>query len=141
LRAIGLFEPDVATRRFHEYTAPKLRGLTSRLALYASENDRMLEFSRVINNSDRAGLIEKASTAADGVETIDVTDGVSSEDWFRRRFGTHHAMKRETSALHDFFDIVVAHKPASCRALMGTAQLASDGTWQLLPNVANNARC
>lgn len=141
LRAIGLFEPDIATGRFREYTAPRLRGLTTRLALYASENDRMLEFSRVINNGDRAGLVDDAPTIVDGVETIDVTDGVSSEDWIRRHLGTHHAMKRETSALRDFFDVVVTHRPPSCRATLGTARRESDGMWKLLPKVADYARC
>lgn len=141
LRAIGLFEPDIATRRFRDYTAPRLRALASRVALYASENDRMLGFSRVINHGDRAGLMGSDAELLDGVETIDVTDGLSSEDWFRRRFGTHHAMKRETSALRDFFEIVVNHSAPSCRVTRGTATETRSGEWKLLPNPSNNARC
>lgn len=133
LRAIGLFEPDIATRRLREYTVPLLRTITTRLALYASENDGMLRFSSLINHGDRAGLIGDTQGTIEGIETVDVTDGLSAEDWFRRRFGTHHAMKKETSALRDFFDIVVARRPVSCRATLGTARLTAQGAWKLLP--------
>lgn len=141
LRAIGLFEPDIATRRLREYTVPRLRTLTTRLTLYASENDGMLRFSRLVNHSDRAGLIGDTPAAIAGIETVDATDGLSAENWIRRRFGTHHAMKRETSALRDFFDIVVARRPASCRATRGTARLTTDGVWKLLPDAIAAPRC
>ena len=141
LRAIGLFAPDLPWNRFAEHTVPLLRGVTSRLALYASTNDRMLYFSRWVNRSDRAGLLGKTPRVMDGLETIDVTRGESSEDWLWRHFGAHHAMKRESSALRDFFDIVAAGRMPVCRITNGTAELRADSLWHLLPARARNSLC
>ena len=141
LRAIGLFEPDLSARRFAEYTAPRLRPTTRRLLLYASTNDGMLRFSSMVNRGGRVGLLDNSSPAIDGVETIDVTSGESSEDWFRSRVGTHHAMKKETGALRDFIDIVVAGRKASCRVRNGTAELRADNVWRLLPTRAMKGSC
>jgi esterase/lipase superfamily enzyme len=141
LRAIGLFEPDLAARRFTDYTAPKLQPTTRRFALYASTNDAMLRFSGMVNRGRRAGLLERFSQAIDGVEIIDVTDGESSEDWFRSRVSTHHAMKKETAALRDFFDIVVPGRRPMCRITNGTAELRADNLWHLLPARAPVSPC
>lgn len=141
LRAIGLFEPDLSAQRFAQYTAPMLRPTTRRFALYASTNDGMLRFSSMVNRGGRAGLLVPASQAIDGVEIIDVTSGESAEDWFRGRLGTHHAMKRESSALRDFFDIVVAGRKPECRIANGTAELRADSLWHLLPARARNSSC
>lgn len=131
LRAIGMFEPDVATKRFREYTVPRLRTISARLALYASRNDGMLRFSRLVNRGDRAGLLDDDDAGLDGVEIVDVTDAPTAEGWIRSRFGTHHAMKKETSALHDFFDVVVAQRPVNDRIVRGTATLSASGIWKL----------
>jgi len=141
LRAIGLFEPDLSARRFAQHTAPKLRPVTRRFALYASTNDGMLRFSGMVNHGDRAGLLGESSQAIDGIEIVDVTNGQSSEDWFRNRLGTHHAMKRETGALSDFFDIVVAGKRPACRITNGTAELRADNLWHLLPARSRHSSC
>lgn len=141
LRAIGLFEPDVPARRFAEYTAQQLQPTTRRVALYAASNDGMLRFSSMVNRGGRAGLLGETSRAIDGVETIDITSGASSEDWFRRRFGTHHAMKKETGALRDFFDIVVAGRKPMCRITNGTAELRADKLWRLLPAPIRSSSC
>ncbi len=138
LRAIGLFEPDVPSRRFTQYTVPLLRPITHRLALYASTNDGMLRFSSLVNRGDRAGLLSSLPQAIPGLEIVDITNGESSEDWFRRHFGTHHAMKKESGALRDFFDVVVAGRAPTCRVTNGTAHLRGDGVWQLLPARAAN---
>lgn len=141
LRAVGLFEPDLPARRFAEYTAQQLRPTARRLALYAASNDGMLRFSRMVNRGARAGLLGESSPAIDGIETIDVTRGESSEDWFRRRLGTHHAMKKETGALRDFFDIVVAGRKPMCRITNGTAELRADNLWRLLPARTRSSSC
>ena len=141
LRAIGLFEPDLPARRFTEVTAQKLLPTTRRLTVYAASNDGMLRFSSLVNRGGRAGLLGKSSQAIDGVEIVDVTSGESSEDWFRRRLGTHHAMKKETGALHDFFDIVVAGRKPMCRITNGTAELRADKLWRLLPARARSSSC
>lgn len=141
LRAIGFFEPDISTTRFREYTVPLVRALSTRMALYASRNDGMLRFSTLLNRGDRAGLLKHDAAALDGVEIVDVTNGITSENWIRRRFGTHHAMKKETSALRDFFDVVVARKAADCRARAGSAQRSDDGIWILLPKRGDYSRC
>ncbi|MEO7362358.1 MAG: alpha/beta hydrolase [Gemmatimonadaceae bacterium] len=141
VRAIGFFEPDIATQRFDSYIVPQIRALTKRLVLYASRNDNMLRFSTWVNRNDRAGLLPSDSLPVAGVEMIDVTNGITSEDWIRRHFGTHHAMKRETSALRDFFDIVVARKPANCRVKAGSAEASADGVWTLLPKLGDLSRC
>ncbi|MEO7362557.1 MAG: alpha/beta fold hydrolase [Gemmatimonadaceae bacterium] len=141
LRAIGLFEPDVSAQRFAQYTVPKLRPVTRRFALYASTNDGMLRFSGIVNHGARAGLLGESTLAIDGVEIVDVTNAQSSEDWLRRRLGTHHAMKKETGALQDFFDIVVAGKKPTCRITNGTAALGADNLWHLLPARSRRSAC
>lgn len=141
LRAVGFFEPDISAKRFAEHTVSLLRDVSRRVALYASANDNVLRLSRVLNGGERAGLVQSPALLASGLETVDVTDGISSESLFDRWFGTHHGMRRESSALHDFFDVVVAGQSPSCRLQRGTAQLLADSTWKLLPERSNNTRC
>ena len=133
LRAIGFFEPDVPADRFANYSMPRIKPVASRIALYASRNDLMLQISRVVNRSERAGLVRGPPVVADRLETIDATNGLSSESFIRRSFGTHHAMRRESGALRDFFDIVVSGAPAECRVLRGSAAQRSDSSWRLVP--------
>ncbi len=132
LRAIGFFEPDVPAARFATYSVPRIRPLAKRMVLYASQNDLMLQISRVVNRSERAGLVRGAAVLADGLEIIDATNGLSSENFIRRSFGTHHSMRRESGALHDFFDIVVTGARPECRVLRGTAEQRSDSSWRLV---------
>ncbi|MGV3707965.1 MAG: alpha/beta hydrolase [Gemmatimonas sp.] len=141
LRAVGFFEPDISLQRFRERVAPMLDDASRRTALYASRNDGMLRFSRLVNNAPRAGLLDLSASSIDNVETIDVTGGETAEDWFRRRFGTHHAMKKESGALRDFFDIVVAGESPACRLKRGTADLRAVGVWTLLPVRAAGSPC
>ncbi|MBC8087436.1 MAG: alpha/beta hydrolase [Phycisphaerae bacterium] len=141
IRAIGFFEPDVPAARFADYSVPRLTPLASRIALYASRNDLMLQISRVVNRSDRAGLLGGAPVAVDRIETIDITDGLSSESFIRRSFGAHHAMRRESGALRDFFEIVVRGEPAECRVLRGSALPRGEGSWQLVPFRGTSQAC
>lgn len=141
LRAIGFFEPDVPALRFADYSMPRINPLASRIALYASKNDLMLQISRVVNRSDRAGLVSGAPVVVDRLETVDATNGLSSENFFRRSFGTHHGMLRESGALRDFFDIVVRGQPAACRVVRGSALQRSDSSWQLVPFRGTSEDC
>jgi esterase/lipase superfamily enzyme len=141
LRAVGFFEPDISLQRFRERIAPHIDDASRRTALYASRNDGMLRFSRLVNNAPRAGLLDLSSTGIDNVETIDVTGGETAEDWFRRRFGTHHAMKKESGALRDFFDIVVAGARPNCRIKRGTGELRAPAIWTLTPARSNSVGC
>ena len=102
LRAIGFFEPDIATRHFRDDIVPRTRSLGTRIVLYASRNDGMLRFSSLVNRSDRAGLLRSDTSTVNGIEIVDVTNGITSEDWLRRHFGTHHAHAKRNERVARF---------------------------------------
>lgn len=141
IRALGFFEPDVPAERFVETNMPRLTPLASRIALYASSNDLILRMSRVVNRSERAGFIETSPVVADKLETVDATSGLSSENFFRRSFGTHHGMRRESGALRDFFEIVVAGLPAECRTIRGRANQIGESSWRLIATHGSTESC
>lgn len=141
IRALGLFEPDVPADRFVDDNMPRLRPLASRIALYASRNDLILRMSRLVNRSERAGLIEVAPVVTDKLETIDATSGISSENFLRRSFGTHHGMRRESGALRDFFEIVVPGLPPECRTIRGRANQIGESSWRLIATHGSNDSC
>lgn len=139
LRAIGFFAPDVSADRFVDSLMPRLQSEASRIALYASQNDLMLQISRLVNRGQRAGLLGLVPVVTDRLETIDVTNGISSENFWGRSFGPHHAMRRESGALHDFFEVVVPGANPQCRVIRGSALQRSDSSWRLLPYRAGAA--
>jgi esterase/lipase superfamily enzyme len=141
LRAIGFFEPDVPAARFANTTLPLLTQMARRTALYASHNDLMLQISRVVNRSERAGLMQGAPVAVGQLETIDATHGLTSEDFLFRSFGTHHAMRRESGALRDFFEVVVPGLRPECRVLRGSAVQRLDSSWRLIPYRGSGEGC
>jgi len=131
LRALAFFAPDVAVQHFNDFTLPAVLPLAERVVIYASSDDRMLTLSRAINHSERAGLIRGTPAGRAGVETVDVTAGISAENRAHRMLGTHHGIRRESAALFDMMQIVAARYTASCRATLGTALLDPAGVWKL----------
>ncbi len=131
LRALAYFAPDVATSRFNDVVLPATMPLARRVAIYASSNDKLLTLSRRINRSERAGLLRGTASPPRGLDLVDVTRGLSAENRIQRLFGSHHALRRATSALFDLLTIVANGVPASCRATLGTASVNARGIWEL----------
>lgn len=131
LRALAYFAPDVATTRFNDFVLPATAPLARRVVIYASSNDKLLALSRAVNRSERAGLLRGAVVLPDGLELVDVTRGLSAETRIQRLFGSHHALRRATSALFDLFAIVANGYRAACRAALGTARVNATGIWEL----------
>lgn len=131
LRALAYFAPDVATTRFNDVVLPATVPLARRVVIYASANDKLLALSRAVNGSERAGLIRGQPSPPRGLELIDVTRGLSAETRLQRAFGSHHALRRATSALFDLFTIVANGLSATCRETLGTAKVNGRGVWEL----------
>ena len=136
LRAIAFIAPDVEARRFADYHVPALLPLTRRLVLYTSRRDRLLLVSRQLHGTNRAGLSASPPLVRPGLETVDTSDGVTSEGWGMRLFGTHHSIRRAVGTLVDLTRVVGPGFAASCRATLGTATLDEDGVWRLTPLVS-----
>lgn len=136
LRGIGFLAPDVDASRFGDVLVPAVRPLTRRLVLYASADDRALATSRLINSSDRAGLVQRTDglpIVRPGLESVDITDGTHAESWLKRIISTRHAVRRSSAALFDFVWIVGGARAAECRELLGTAHRAARAVWRLTP--------
>lgn len=131
LRALAFLAPDVESRYFNEAQLPLLTPLAQRVVVYASTDDRMLTISRAVNRSDRAGLIRGRPMSPRGVEFVDATDGYSAENAVQRVIGSHHTIRRASAALFDLMHVVAGGYSADCRATLGTASLAPEGTWKL----------
>ena len=134
LQSLAFFAPDVERSRFSDVYIPALGPLARRVVLYAAADDRLLAMSRLVNSTHRAGLIsERAALVRNGLETVDVTAGLSAESWALRVFGTHHALRRASAALFDLVHLVGGGYPPECRGALGTAELDGDGEWRLTP--------
>lgn len=131
LRALAYFAPDVATTRFNDVVLPATMPLARRVVIYASSNDKLLALSRAVNGSERAGLLRGKPSPPRGLELVDVTRGLSAETRLQRAFGSHHALRRATSALYDLFTIVANGLSATCRERRGTARVNARGIWEL----------
>lgn len=148
LRAVAFVSPDVALERFGDSIAPAVRPLAQRVLLYASADDRVLFFSEVFNDSERAGRItdERPEMAAfPGIESVDMTDGQHANSWLVHAFGTRHALRRKSAALFDLVHVVGAQRAAECRARLGTGERLASGAWRLtsipVPAPSAAARC
>lgn len=148
LRAVAFVSPDVALERFGDSIAPAVRPLAQRVLLYASADDRVLFFSEVFNDSERAGRItdERPEMAAfPGVESVDMTDGQYANSWLVHAFGTRHALRRKSAALFDLVHVVGAQRAAECRSRLGTGERLASGAWRLtsipVPAPSAAARC
>jgi esterase/lipase superfamily enzyme len=134
LRAVAFVSPDIALERFRDSVAPAARPLTQRLLLYASSDDRVLFFSALVNDTQRAGRIAsdaRRMPAVPGVEGVDMTDGQYANSWLVHTFGTRHALRRKSAALFDLVHIVGAQRPAECRVQLGTGERLASGVWRL----------
>ncbi len=136
LRAMAFVSPDIAFDRFRDSVAPATQPLAQRLLLYASSDDRVLFFSELFNDSQRAGRITGGAPempAVAGVESVDMTDGQYANSWLVHTFGTRHALRRKSAALFDLVHIVGAQRAADCRARLGTGERLASGVWRLTP--------
>lgn len=136
LRAMAFVSPDIALERFGDSIVPTTRRLVQRLLLYASSDDRVLYFSAVVNDTERAGRIANRRPSIPvfpGVESVDMTDGQYANSWLVQAFGTRHALRRKSAALFDLVHIVGAQRSPDCRRLLGTAERLESGAWRLTP--------
>ncbi len=131
LRALAFLMPDVATARFRDDLLPVFSDIAQRRVLYLSGNDRALAFVSGVSGPPRAGRRTVPRLSHPMLETVDVTEGLTTEGWFQRAFGTHHAIHRKVGMLFDLSSIVGAGYAASCRAVLGTGTRNDDGTWSL----------
>lgn len=148
LRALAFFAPDVEAARFGDSLVPALRPVTRRLLLYASADDRILAVSGMLNDSPRAGRIDggtRTPVVREGLESIDMTEGATSDSRLRRTFGTRHALRRQSAALFDLIHLVGHRLAPECREVLGTATRTPTGAWRLtpvrLPPTTAVARC
>jgi esterase/lipase superfamily enzyme len=148
LRALAFVSPDIEATQFGDELVPLLRPLTQRLLLYASADDRVLSLSQMLNDSQRAGRIERDADGPlvrDGLESVDITDGVFANSRLVHLFGTRHALRRKSAALFDLVHVVGARRAAACRGAVGTAVQLVSGAWRLtgvpLPAPPAVARC
>lgn len=148
LRALAFVSPDIEAQRFGDEVVPLMRPLTQRLLLYASADDRVLALSEMLNDSQRAGRIEREADGPlvrDGLESVDITEGVFANSRLVHWFGTRHALRRKSAALFDLVHLVGARRPAECRRDIGTAERLGSGAWRLtgrpLPPPRAASRC
>ena len=131
LRAFGLFSPDVGVDRFRDEYAPHLRDIAGRVALYSTSADYLLRAATVVNGERRAARYAVLGPALPGIELVDDTQGARADPAMLRMLGPRHAVRWASAALADFFGIVVAGAPASCRTSSGDADELEEGRWHL----------
>jgi esterase/lipase superfamily enzyme len=136
LRAIAFVSPDVDRTHFRDSVVPRARSLAHRRVLYGARNDQMLRISGVVHDGRaRAGLFgDDADWPAglDAVEIVDITDGRSAAPWLGPLFDTHHALRRDGTALTDLFGIVANGAPEAARCALGIMTRDGDGAWRAL---------
>lgn len=143
LRALVFFAPDAPAVRFRDAIVPGLVDIAERRVVYASQADRMLTLSRLVNRSDRAGQAggERVLAGAE-LELIDVTRGRRAAGSLRNMVEPRHAMRYASAALRDFFG-VARGVPGICRAEDGLAELVGPRQWRLrdLPLPPTDVSC
>jgi esterase/lipase superfamily enzyme len=131
LPSLVLFAPDIGLSRFRDTLAASLRPVAARRIVYASDDDRLMTISRLVNHEYRAGQATAARTLVPlGIELVDVTNGRRVNGALLRLVEPGHGMRYASAALYDFFS-VVRGVPESCRPASGIAERAEDGTWRL----------
>jgi esterase/lipase superfamily enzyme len=143
LRALALFAPDIAAARFRDTLDLALVPVAARRVIYASQADRMLTISRLVNHSSRAGQAGgERMLAASDVEIVDVTHGLRADGALRKLVEPRHAMRYASSALRDFFG-VVRGTGGECRASDGLAERTGERSWRLTsaPLPAHDVAC
>lgn len=71
---VVLVAPDVDADVFKDEIAPKIRSVSDRISLYASNNDNALKVSKGVHGYPRAGDLSSGILITDGVETIDASN-------------------------------------------------------------------
>lgn len=131
LTSLVLFAADVNLARLRDSLASTLAAVASRRVVYASDDDLMMDMSRFINKSERAGEATAAlSLTPRGFEVVDVTRGRRVNGALRKIFEPGHGMRFAATALFDFAT-VVRGIPAGCRSALGLATRLEDGSWRL----------
>ncbi|MHB1097134.1 MAG: alpha/beta hydrolase [Gemmatimonadaceae bacterium] len=133
LRAFGIFSPDVGADRFRSEFAPYLPDLALRVALYGSASDYLLGASALVNRERRASGITRRGNPLIGIELVDDTRGARADPALFAFLSARHAVRWASAALADFFDVVVAGAPPSCRVAAGAADSVGVGRWRLRP--------
>ena len=136
LRALAFLMPDVQAAYFRDSIIGALTPLAERRVLYVSRHDRALQAASFSHDSERAGLRNRESWTtppAALIETVDVTRGRTTEGWFQRHFGTHHAIKRQTGLLFDLVHVVGTRRGIGCREQVGLAIRTAAGVQELQP--------
>ena len=132
LTALVLFAADVNLARLRDSLASTLAAVASRRIVYASDDDLMMDMSRFINKSERAGeATPSLQLTARGFEVVDVTRGRRVNGALRKIFEPGHGMRFAATALFDF-SAVVRGIPARCRVALGLSTQMDDGSWRLL---------
>jgi len=70
---IFLAAPDIDADTFRDEIAPKITAAANRLTLYASDHDKALKVSKVVNGYPRAGDAGADLVVVEGIDTIDAT--------------------------------------------------------------------
>jgi len=86
-----LAAPDFDTRIFVEQYAPRIKHLSRRWTLYASDKDQALNLSASLRNARRLGV---PTAIPAGVDTIDAT-GVEVTPWSVPEFHSYYATKKQ----------------------------------------------
>lgn len=126
LRGLAFVSPDVDREYFRDSVAPSASAQSARVTLYGARNDMLLKLSGTIHNGrPRAGLLEAGVRWPSTLHVVDITDGRAAAFWLGPWADTHHALRREASALVDLFSIVLSNAPVTCRAALGAIQTPS----------------
>jgi esterase/lipase superfamily enzyme len=70
---VVLAAPDIDGRRFREEIAPRITSTAERVTLYASDGDKALLASRLLNRAPRAGQAGRNLIITPGVDTVDAS--------------------------------------------------------------------
>jgi len=126
LRGLAFVSPDVDREYFRDSVLPRAHAGATRVTLYGARNDLLLKLSGTIHNGrPRAGLLESGLRWPATVHVVDITDGRAAAFRLGAWADTHHALRREGSALVDLFSIVVARAPVACREALGAIVVPS----------------
>jgi hypothetical protein len=147
LLGMAFHAPDVESRRFTEVLVPAVRGLTRRIVLYASSDDRALGLAQRVSKTTRAGRIARPGglpVLHPSLESLDVTTGASAEGFFHRLFGARHGVRHGTATFFDLVHVVGGGRAAECREAIGSATRTAATAWRLadsLPAPASARGC
>jgi hypothetical protein len=108
--------------------------------MYGASTDYLLGAAVLVNRERRASGITRRGPPLPGIELVDDTRGARAEPAILALFGPRHSVRWASAALADFFGVVVANAPASCRVTAGTAEVVSEGRWRLKPGATDDTQ-